>query len=273
MVKLDDLSPGSVRHLLDKDCAEFETAPFVAGPPLRERRVAIVTTAGLHRRDDRNFDVSDLSYRVIPGDVRLDDLVMTQASVNFDRTGFQQDVNVVLPLDRLREMQMAGEIGEIMLGPVADQVGRRRRRNRRGQRRQGDAAIAGDHRGHPLADLARHVRIRQHGAIVMGMNVDKPRRHGAPRRVDLDPAGGSRQIAHRHDPVVGHGDIGDARLRPRPVDHPRAPDDDVGLVNDHNTRLTQPKPRIVIRFSVARCSHSSMAAVNVEFARSKTNTD
>jgi len=113
MVKLDDLSPGSVRHLLDKDCAEFETAPFVAGPPLRERRVAIVTTAGLHRRDDRNFDVSDLSYRVIPGDVRLDDLVMTQASVNFDRTGFQQDVNVVLPLDRLREMQMAGEIGSI----------------------------------------------------------------------------------------------------------------------------------------------------------------
>ena len=72
-----------------------------------------MTTAGLHRRDDNNFNLSDLSYRVIPGDVRLDELVMTQSSVNFDRTGFQQDVNVVFPLDRLRAMDMAGEISSI----------------------------------------------------------------------------------------------------------------------------------------------------------------
>ena len=113
MVRLSDLAPESAQHLLDKDCSEFETAPFVAGPPVRERRVAIVTTAGLHRRTDKNFALSDLSYRVIPGDVGLDDLVMTQASVNFDRSGFQQDVNVVLPLDRLREMDQAGEIGSV----------------------------------------------------------------------------------------------------------------------------------------------------------------
>lgn len=113
MVNIGDLSPESAQHLLDKDCPPFESAPFVAGPPLHERRVAIVTTAGLHRRDDKNFDLSDLSYRVIPSDVRLQDLVMTQASVNFDRTGFQQDVNVVFPLDRLRELETAGEIGSI----------------------------------------------------------------------------------------------------------------------------------------------------------------
>lgn len=113
MVKFDDLDPIDAGHLLDKECAPFSTAPFVAGPPLAERRVAIVTTAGLHRREDRNFDLSDLSYRVIPGDVDLADLVMSQASVNFDRTGFQQDVNVVFPLDRLREMRAAGEIGSI----------------------------------------------------------------------------------------------------------------------------------------------------------------
>jgi D-proline reductase (dithiol) PrdB len=113
MVRLTDLDPGSAQHLLDKECPPFETQPFVAGPPLSERRVAIVTSAGLHRRSDRNFDLSDLSYRVIPGDVALDDLVMTQASVNYDRTGFQQDINVVFPLDRLREMETAGEIGSI----------------------------------------------------------------------------------------------------------------------------------------------------------------
>ena len=113
MVRLRDLEATDAGHLLDKECEPFETTPFVSGPPLRERRVAIVTTAGLHQRDDRNFDLSDLSYRVIPGDVDLSSLVMTQASVNFDRSGFQQDVNVVFPLDRLREMKQAGEIGSI----------------------------------------------------------------------------------------------------------------------------------------------------------------
>ena len=113
MVKLSELLPASAKHLLDKDCPPFETAPFVLGPPLRERRVAIVTTAGLHRRDDKNFDLLDLSYRVIPRDVWLEDLAMTQGSVNFDRSGFHQDVNVVLPLDRLREMEKLGEIGSI----------------------------------------------------------------------------------------------------------------------------------------------------------------
>ena len=113
MVRLTDIDLGSARHLLDKECPPFESQPWVAGPPLAERRVAIVTTAGLHLRNDANFDLSDLSYRVIPGDVDLNDLVMTQASVNYDRTGFQQDVNVVFPLDRLRAMEQAGEIGSI----------------------------------------------------------------------------------------------------------------------------------------------------------------
>ena len=29
---------------------------------------------------------------------------MSHLSVNFDRTGFQQDINVVFPIDRLREL-------------------------------------------------------------------------------------------------------------------------------------------------------------------------
>ena len=113
MVRLSDLDPGSAQHLLDKECQPFETSPFVTGPPLAERRVAIVTSAGLHRRDDRNFSLRDLSYRVIPGDIATADLVMTQSSVNYDRTGFQQDVNVVFPIERLRELENAEEIGEV----------------------------------------------------------------------------------------------------------------------------------------------------------------
>jgi D-proline reductase (dithiol) PrdB len=65
---------------------------------------------------------------LIPANVRLDDLVMTQGSVNFDRSGFQQDINVVFPLDRLHELDEADEIGSIAdfhyafngAGPAAD---------------------------------------------------------------------------------------------------------------------------------------------------------
>jgi D-proline reductase (dithiol) PrdB len=92
----------------------------MAGPPLRHRRVALVSTAGLHRRDDRPFAVTSGDeraiagdYRVIGGDVAANDLVMSHVSTNFDRTGFQQDWNVVLPLDRLHELAAQGVIGSV----------------------------------------------------------------------------------------------------------------------------------------------------------------
>ena len=113
MVRLSDLPEIDARHLLDKACPPFDSEPWVTGPPLAERRVAIVTSAGLHRRDDRSFDIQDTGYRVIDGRLSGDDLVMTHASVNFDRTGFQQDTNVVFPIDRLRELEAAGEVGSV----------------------------------------------------------------------------------------------------------------------------------------------------------------
>ena len=38
---------------------------------------------------------------------------MSHSSVNFDRSGFQEDVNVVFPLERLRELEAGGEIGAV----------------------------------------------------------------------------------------------------------------------------------------------------------------
>jgi D-proline reductase (dithiol) PrdB len=38
---------------------------------------------------------------------------MSHSSVNFDRSGFQEDVNVVFPLDRLRELQADGVVGSV----------------------------------------------------------------------------------------------------------------------------------------------------------------
>jgi D-proline reductase (dithiol) PrdB len=113
-MRLEKVSEEERKHLLGFRCPSFETHPWVSGPPLKERRVAIVTTAGLHGRQDRPFqrDPDDF-YRVIPGDVQANDLVMSHMATSFDRTGFQRDWNVVFPLDRLREMEAEGIIGSL----------------------------------------------------------------------------------------------------------------------------------------------------------------
>jgi len=113
VVRLSDLPETDANHLLGKNTLQFETEPFVQGPALNQRRVAIISTAGLHPADQENFELNDIGYRVIPGSYDASQLVMSHASVNFDRTGFQQDINIVFPIDRLRDLEAAGEIGSV----------------------------------------------------------------------------------------------------------------------------------------------------------------
>jgi D-proline reductase (dithiol) PrdB len=115
MARLSDIPEWERAHHLDKIATlpNYGVTPYVAGPPLNQRRVAIITTAGLHVLGDRPFEVGSADYRVIPGDAPASDVVMSHVSVNYDRTGFQEDINVVFPLARLRELQAAGEIGSI----------------------------------------------------------------------------------------------------------------------------------------------------------------
>jgi D-proline reductase (dithiol) PrdB len=114
MVRLENVSQEEREKLLSLPVAEFGTNPWVTGPPLAERRIAIVTTAGLHLRTDRPFqmDPNDF-YRVIPGTVGPNDLVMSHLAASFDRSGFQRDWNVVFPIDRLRKLEAEGIIGSL----------------------------------------------------------------------------------------------------------------------------------------------------------------
>jgi D-proline reductase (dithiol) PrdB len=114
MVRLEAMNPQMAGHLENVPCHSFDTHPWVTGPSLSKRRVAVISTAGLHLHDDRPFtrDAGDL-YRVIPGGVSAADLVMSHVSVNFDRSGFFQDWNVVFPIDRLRELAEEGIIGTV----------------------------------------------------------------------------------------------------------------------------------------------------------------
>lgn len=113
MARWEEL-PDFEREYLDKlPLPQFDALPWTEGPPLNGRRVAIVSTAGLQRNGDRPFAEGVPDFRVIPGDIGADDLVMSHISVNFDRSGFQQDLNVVFPIDRLKELEDEGSIGSI----------------------------------------------------------------------------------------------------------------------------------------------------------------
>ena len=93
-----------------------EDAPHTPLPrPLSECTLAVVTSAGLHRRGDEPFGREDPSYRVIPSSLGAADVLQSHSSLAFDKTAFIRDINVVFPLDRVRELVADGRVGR--LGP------------------------------------------------------------------------------------------------------------------------------------------------------------
>ncbi len=113
MARLDRMPVDEQKHILALTCPTFGAAPWVNGQPLTKRRVALITTAGLHRLGDAPFGVGAADYRIIPADIPANELVMSHISTNFDRSGFQQDWNVVFPLDRLWELAEEKVIGSV----------------------------------------------------------------------------------------------------------------------------------------------------------------
>lgn len=113
MTRLSDLPQAQAKRLAEAECPNFETTPWVAGTSLSCRRVAIVSSAGLFVRGEMPFRGRDADYRAIPSETRPDQLLTSHISVNFDRTGLQEDWNVVFPLDRLKELAAERTIGSV----------------------------------------------------------------------------------------------------------------------------------------------------------------
>jgi D-proline reductase (dithiol) PrdB len=114
MPRLDRLSELQRKSSLAHPCLLNDSAPFERlRRPLSESRLALVTTAGIHLRDDAPFSGGDQSFRVIPAETPPSNIVQTHASIGFDRTAFQRDINVVFPVDRAREFVARGEVGSL----------------------------------------------------------------------------------------------------------------------------------------------------------------
>jgi D-proline reductase (dithiol) PrdB len=113
MARLEDIPEPTRTAVANLPCPSFDTAPFVAGPTLSERRVAIVSSAALIHRGDKPFPFGSGEYRAVPSDWSNNDILVSHVSINFDRAGFQRDLNVVYPIDRLRELAAEGVIGSV----------------------------------------------------------------------------------------------------------------------------------------------------------------
>jgi len=81
--------------------------------PLKDATIALVTTGGVHLRAQSPFDMDDPdgdpSFREIPTDDRA--AVLTITHKYYDHSAADRDLNVVLPLERLRELAAEGRIG------------------------------------------------------------------------------------------------------------------------------------------------------------------
>lgn len=118
MPRIDFLDPESQEFIRNYQCREGGQPIMTAlRKPLSECKVSLITSSGLIRKDDRPFDLSnpdgDPTYRIIPSSTDPADLTLSIVSTNWDRSGFAADINVVFPIERLRDLADEGEIGSV----------------------------------------------------------------------------------------------------------------------------------------------------------------
>ncbi len=111
MVRLAEMPAVGRGFISELEMPLIENPSWSNPLPAGKRRVAVVSSAAVSRRGEKPFSWLARDYRVIGRNDR--DLVMTHVAVEYDRTAWQQDLNTILPLDRLNEMADAKEIGSV----------------------------------------------------------------------------------------------------------------------------------------------------------------
>jgi D-proline reductase (dithiol) PrdB len=95
---------------------KFDQTPWAHfTKPLSEARIALVTTAGVHLKSDTPFDMidstGDPTFRMIPSAAQVSELMITHDY--YDHTDANKDINIVFPIDRLRELAAEHVIGSV----------------------------------------------------------------------------------------------------------------------------------------------------------------
>lgn len=115
---LDAISKGVMRHWAS--LRSDRMPPWVPlSKPLSQCRVALISSAAISLNSDQPFDLgierndpwfSDPSYRVLRSSTKTGDVRVAHLHIN---SAFaEQDVNSVMPLERLDELVKLGEVGD-----------------------------------------------------------------------------------------------------------------------------------------------------------------
>jgi D-proline reductase (dithiol) PrdB len=106
--------------------SEFDSGPWTPfEKPLDQARIALVSSAGISRKDQESFDpwaVNGLSFREIPAGTAHEDLELNHNY--FDHRDAVKDMNCVFPLQRLGELAEAGYIGSVAGTAISLGMGR-----------------------------------------------------------------------------------------------------------------------------------------------------
>src|ERR1051325_10536269 len=96
---------------LSRKCVPF--TPFDG--ELAKATVALVTAAGVHLKEQEPFNIADelgdLTFRVIPEDADASQLMVTHH--HYDHADADKDINVVFPLEVLRDLREEGFIRDL----------------------------------------------------------------------------------------------------------------------------------------------------------------
>ena len=97
---------------------ELDATPWTPlRAPIREARLALVTTGGFHLKTQEPYEtdgpenLGDWSYRAIPRRASAGE--MDVAHIHYDLSGPREDRNCVFPIDRAAEMHAEGLIGSL----------------------------------------------------------------------------------------------------------------------------------------------------------------
>jgi D-proline reductase (dithiol) PrdB len=80
--------------------------------PISDSTVVLISTGGVHLRSDRPFNLNgDPTFRVIAKGVEPDHLAISHQA--YDRSDALKDINLVFPIERLRELEAEHVIGRL----------------------------------------------------------------------------------------------------------------------------------------------------------------
>ncbi len=96
------------KHMIQANEGEIPFAKFTK--PANESIIALITTSGVHLKNQPIFDVEagDSSVRLIPSNTSEEELMISHT--HYDRSDADKDINCVFPLARLRELAADGAI-------------------------------------------------------------------------------------------------------------------------------------------------------------------